>query len=109
MSHPAKLTITTVTCHATDDVTGNDELVGVMGGQQFRIGEFNAGDVRTLNLDLVVPAGATTLQIFEEDVDPNDLLATVDLERDMDGDRIVSILEGSARYVINFKVTSEPD
>ena len=46
MSHPALLTLKTITCLATEDVIGSDDLTGVMGADHFRIGSFRAGDSR---------------------------------------------------------------
>jgi len=44
-----------------------------------------------------------------QEVDPDDVLISIDLTQDMDVDRIVGIMTGSARYNVSFKVTSEPD
>lgn len=103
----AMLQLNTVTCHATDDSVGSDELVGVMGPARFSIGRFADGESKNLGLQQIVPAGVGTLQIIEKEaVGSNDLLASIDLMKDIDTDRVHSIMQGRARYVINFKVTS---
>jgi hypothetical protein len=100
--------IQSVTCLATEDLTGSDDLVGVMGPARFAIGTFNDGDIRRVDIQQIVPRGVTTLDIFEGDaIDADDLLGTIDLTQDTDVDRVFSIVEGRARYVINFGVATE--
>lgn len=110
MSHPAYLIIGKVTCLATDDLTGNDQLVGVMGNDRFMIGEFNAGDSRDVGINRNVPVGVTELVVLETDaIDPDDELARIDLLTDMDVARTVGIVGDSARYDIELTVTGQSD
>jgi hypothetical protein len=110
MSHPFTLKLEKITCHATEDFVGSDDLVGVMGPDRFSIGAFKAGESRALDLERTIPRGVGTLEIFEGDViGPDDALLSIDLTREMDTERVVASLVGDARYVINFLVASQAD
>lgn len=109
MSKPGFLQLKSVKCEATEDIVGSDDLYGLLGTRQFEIGSFVQGQEATLDLEIVVPPGVTTLQVFERDIDPNDLLGEVDLAQEMDVERVVTLWAGRARYVLQLQVTSEPE
>lgn len=103
------LLIDSVTCEATEDFTGRDTLIGVLGSTRFPIGSFTEGQTRILNIEQIVPAGVSTLKLFEEDlIDADDLIASIDLTEETDIDRVVSTFEGAARYVIRFRAVTQP-
>jgi hypothetical protein len=107
---PAYLIITKVTCIATEDTFGDDDLYGIMGSVRFSLGSYSADVVRTDFVELVIPLGVTELTIAESDFpDSDDMLGTIDLTADMDRDRTFGILTDSARYTIDFMVVSEAD
>jgi len=106
MSHPSFLSLNTITCLATQSLTGSDNLVGIMGNDRFAIGRFNQNDTINVGINRPIVAGVTELTILN---DPDDTLATFDLTKDMDVDRLVGIFASRARYNVALKVTSEPD
>ena len=107
---PAYLYVTKISCLATEDEFGNDDLYGVLGNDTFSLGSYAANDVRTDFAERVIAPGVTQWVIAESDlVDPDDTLATIDLTQDMDVDRTHGIMTGSARYTIEFKVIGEAD
>jgi hypothetical protein len=63
----AVLLIETVTCIATEDLIGEDDLRGVLGLSRFSIGRFKDGDSRRVDIEQPIPDGVSTLQIFEKD------------------------------------------
>lgn len=104
------VTLSRIQCLATQDATGDDDLIGVMGMDRFTIGKFRAGETREVGLERSVPEGVTTLQIFEgDDFDSDDFLTTLDLTQEMDTARIHSITEGDTRYVIHYGVLSQTE
>src|SRR4051812_36114739 len=110
MSHPSFLTLSTITCLATEDFTGSDDLVGIMVNDRFPIGRFAEQDSFDVGITRNIVQGVTELTIVEvNEFDPDDELITIDLTQDMDVDRVVGILTGRARYDVAFKVTSQPD
>ncbi|MGS1079941.1 hypothetical protein [Pseudoxanthomonas beigongshangi] len=107
---PSFITFTRIVCHATDDITGADDLYAVIAGQSISLGRFSAGDDVSPYIEATIPEGVTRMTLMESDFpDSDDVLATVDLEHDMDVDRVIGILEGSARYDIWFRVLSGGD
>ena len=107
---PAYLYITKVTCLATDDEFGHDDLYGILGTETFSLGSYAADDQKTDFSAQAIPIGVTEFSIAESDFpDPDDLLGTIDLTQDMDVDRVFGIMTGSARYDIEFKVVSESE
>lgn len=109
MPQPSLLKLGVVTCHATDDFIGPDDLVGVVGTGRFPIGQFEAGTSFDVGIEMPIAPGVTELTILEADVIEDDVLATIDLTQDMDVDRVFGILTGDARYDVNFVVISGPD
>jgi hypothetical protein len=109
MPRLSSLKLGLVTCIATNDFTGADDLVGVLGADRFSIGEFEAGSSFDVGIERPIAPGVTELTILEADVIEDDVLAAIDLTQDMDVDRVFSILTGAARYDVNFLVISEPD
>jgi hypothetical protein len=108
MSRPSFLTLSTITCLETEDFTGSDDLVGVMGNDRFAFGRFAAQESYDIGVTRPIDEGVTELSIVEvDDIDPDDELITIDLTQDMDVDRVVGIMTGRARYDVAFKVTSE--
>lgn len=103
------LRITKVSCIATEDTVGTDDLYVIIGPDSYSLGTYSAGSIRTDILDQVVPAGVTEATFAEKDFpDPDDVLGAIDLTQEMDVDRVLGIMEGSARYDISFLVVSEP-
>ncbi len=110
MSHPGLLILGNITCLATEDLTGTDDLVGILGNDRFEIGRFKEQDSFDVGIQRAIASGVTELRIVEADaIDSDDLLITIDLTQDMDVDRVVGILTGRARYDVNLKVVSEPN
>lgn len=110
MSHPSFLTITHVTCRATEDWVGSDDVYGVLGMARFRIGRFSTDQPdNPVEVNQNVVQGVTTLRIVEEDIEGDDLLGEIDLTVDMDVERTVRITGDGADYDITLKVTSQPD
>ena len=104
---PALLLITKVTCNATDDYTGSDDLVGLLGSYRFKIGSFRAGVTIEPMLEQPIPAGVTEFVVLESDLTGDDELLRVDLGESTDIDRIVGVMGTDARYDICFRVTSQ--
>lgn len=109
MSQPAFIIIKGFTCHSTNDFTGSDDVVGVMGPDKFVIGSFRAGDAVDLDINRIVPVGVTVLQIIEtDDVSGDDDIGTIDLTEDMDVEVTRSVLGDDANYDITVFVSSTP-
>lgn len=109
MANPAFLKLNTVTCNATEDLIGSDDLVGVMGADRFKIGRFNDSESQQVSIERPIVAGVTTLRIIEEDLDPDDELGRIDLSQDLDQNRTVHLRHGRADYVFKFFVASQSD
>jgi hypothetical protein len=72
-NQPQFITLIDIECVSTDDLTGDDQLIGRFGNLQatdFTIGQFNSapGNKVALNVQAIVPVGITTLQIIEQDL-----------------------------------------
>lgn len=107
---PAYLYTSKITCLATEDAIGSDDLYGVLGDQTFSLGSYNVNDIQTGVTEQVIPVGVSELAICESDFpDPDDTLTIIDLTQDMDVDRTHGILTGAGRYTIEFIVISEPE
>jgi hypothetical protein len=106
---PFRVTIKRVKCFSTNDLTGSDDLVGVMGPVRFRIGSFAKGDEVGLNISRIVPAGEFFLKIVEEDVTGDDDIGFIDLTEVFDADRTRNVQGGGANYDITFFVESRED
>lgn len=103
---PFSVTIKHVKCFSTNDLTGSDDLVGVIGPVRFRIGSFAAGDEVSLDVGHVVPAGEVFLKIVEDDLTGDDDIGLIDLTEVFDADRTRNIQGGGANYDITFFVES---
>lgn len=57
MSEPTFLVIKRFVCNSTSDLTGSDDVVGVMGPHRFAIGSFEAGKAADLDIQENVPVG----------------------------------------------------
>jgi hypothetical protein len=106
VSQPSLLRIGVVTCIATDDFTGSDDLFGVIGEDRFFIGQFEAGSSLDVGVEASIAPGVTELTIIEEDLTGDDTLIAIDLTQDMNVERTVGVLTGDARYDISFTVIS---
>lgn len=110
MPRPFHLNITHVACHSTNDYTGSDDLVGLMGPRRFTIGSFVAGRDLSLEISELVPTGELYLTILEADtLGSDDEIGTIDLSRDMDTDRRVNVQGGDASYDVSLRVQSVSD
>ena len=107
---PAYLHITRVTCLATEDEFGRDDLYGILGDETFSLGSYAADEQHAEFPERAIPVGVTEFTIAESDFpDPDDALGTIDLTQDMDVDRVFGIMTGNARYDVEFKVVSEAE
>jgi hypothetical protein len=112
---PAFLDLSEVKCITTDDAVGRDDVYvrfkdinsnDVGGG--FNLGLFNAGD--TSGREVLIPAGAVTLELWESDTfTADDLIGAIDLTEDMDVERSVTLTHGSAEYALQLQVGSQSD
>ncbi len=109
MTRPAFLTIKRLICHSTNDLTGSDDVIGVMGPVRFPIGSFTAGNDFNLDVNQVVPAGEVLLRIVETDLTGDDDIGVIDLTEVMDADRTRNVQGGDASYDITFHVQSVSD
>lgn len=102
------LRITKVSCLATEDDVGNDDLYITIGPASYPLGQYGAGTERTDVLERPVPADITQATFFECDpLDPDDELGSIDLTSEMDVEHVFATLIGNARYVINFVLVSQ--
>ncbi len=95
-NQPQFITLIDIECISTDDLTGNDQLVGRFGNLQaidFTIGQFNSAPGRkvALNIQANVPVGITTLQIIEKDLTGDDLIGTINLTENMSIENEVTV------------------
>jgi hypothetical protein len=109
VSRPSFLKIGRITCIATDDFTGTDDLAGFLGSDRFFIGKFAAGDSIDVGVEASIAPGLSELTIVEEDLTGNNSLITIDLTQNMGVQRTVGVLTGDARYDISLVVISGPD
>jgi hypothetical protein len=109
MARPAFLTIKRFVCNATNDFTGSDDVVGVMGPARFTIGSFAAGDDIPLEINQVVPVGESALRIVETDLVGDDDIGSIDLKVDMDVDTTANVQGQDANYDITYLVVSASD
>ena len=109
MARPAFLTIKRLICHSTNDLTGSDDVFGVLGPVRFSIGSFTAGNDFNLDINQVVPAGEVFLRIVESDLTGDDDIGVIDLTEVMDFDRTRNVQGGGANYDITFFVQSVSD
>jgi hypothetical protein len=105
---PSFLELNTVVCRATEDLTGSDDIVGILGGQRIAIGRFAGPERREVNISRAIVAGVTTLRIIEvDDFDPDDVLGTIQLTQDLDQNRMERLRAGRADYEFHFRVLSQ--
>ena len=109
---PQFITLIEIECVSTDDLTGNDQLIGRFGdlqGADFSIGQFNSnpGNKNALGIEKIVPVGITSLQIIEQDTTGDDLVGTINLAENMDVENEVTLSNDSAVYVLRYMVVSE--
>jgi hypothetical protein len=106
-SRPFSLTIKRVKCYSTNDLTGSDDLYGVMGPYRFRIGSFAQGDEHVLDINVIVPVNEVNLYIVEHDVvTGDDNIGIINLTENMDFDCTKNVQGADANYDITFFVQS---
>jgi hypothetical protein len=108
-NQPQFITLTNIECISTDDLTGDDQLIGRFGNLQandFAIGQFNSapGIKVALNIEKIVPIGITVLQIIEQDLTGDDLIGTLDLTKNMSVENEVTLRNDSAVYILRYIV-----
>ncbi len=106
---PQFLKLINIECLATDDLTGNDELIGRFGdlaATDFRIGQFNPDPGNKVDLDIqkIVPVGITTLKIIERDLTGDDLVGTIDLSEMMSVENETTLKNDAAEYILRHLV-----
>jgi hypothetical protein len=109
MSRPAFLTIKHFVSNSTNDFTGSDDVVGVMGPLRFTIGSFAAGDDKQLDISQLVPVGESTRRIVETDLTGDDDIGSIDLTVNMDVDKTANVQGQDANYDITYLVVSASD
>lgn len=108
-NQPQFITLIDIECASTDDLTGDDQLIGRFGDLQatdFIIGQFNSapGSKVALNIQAIVPVGVTTLQIIEQDLTGDDLIGTINLTENMSVENEVTLRNNSAVYILRYMV-----
>lgn len=95
-----------IECHETDDTFGADSLYAKAGTQEYQLGEFSAGQSRNYSEEILLPVGARNLHIYEYDTfDSDEELGTIDLLEEINKDRVINIVQGTANYDIKIHVT----
>jgi len=110
-NQPQFITLIDIECISTDDLTGDDQLIGRFGnlqGAEFSIGQFNSnpGNKKALGIEKIVPVSITTLQIIEQDTTGDDLVGTINLTENMDVENEVTLSNDSAAYILRYMVVS---
>ncbi|MER8379569.1 hypothetical protein [Mesorhizobium sp. M0220] len=106
---PYSLNISRIKCHSTNDYTGSDDLVGVMGPVRFPIGSFTPGNDYNLDIEQIVPAGEFYLNIIETDLSGDDEIGMIDLSAIMDFQSVKNVQGADASYDITILVQSVSD
>ncbi|MER9156055.1 hypothetical protein [Mesorhizobium sp. M0778] len=106
---PYSLNISRIKCHSTNDYTGSDDLVGVMGPVRFPIGSFTPGNDYNLDIEQIVPAGEFYLNIIETDLSGDDEIGMIDLSAIMDFQTVKNVQGADASYDITILVQSVSD
>ncbi|MER9636969.1 hypothetical protein [Mesorhizobium sp. M0228] len=106
---PYSLNISRIKCHSTNDYTGSDDLVGVMGPVRFPIGSFAPGNDYNLDIKQIVPAGEFYLNIIETDLSGDDEIGMIDLSAIMDFQTVKNVQGADASYDITILVQSVSD
>src|SRR5215216_4294126 len=101
---PYSLNISRIKCHSTNDYSGSDDLVGVMGAVRFPIGSFTPGNDYNLDIQQVVPAGELLLNIVETDALGDDDIGMIDLSEIMDFQTVKNVQGADASYDITILV-----
>ena len=109
-NQPQFVTLIDIECVSTDDLTGDDQLIGRFGNLtaiDFIIGQFNSAPGKKVVLDINknVPVGVTTLQIIEQDLTGDDLIGTINLTENMSVENEVTLNNGSAVYILRYIVS----
>lgn len=109
-NQPQFIRLIGIECISTDDLTGDDQLIGRFGNLQandFSIGHFNSapGSKVALNIEAIVPVDITTLQIIEQDLTGDDLIGTINLTENMSVENEVTLRNDSAVYILRYSVT----
>jgi len=109
-NQPQFITLIDIECISTDDLTGDDQLIGRFSDLQatdFAIGQFNSdsGNKVALNIQAIVPVDITTLQIIEKDLTGDDLIGTINLTVNMGIENEVKLRNDSAVYILRYIVT----
>jgi hypothetical protein len=109
-NQPQFMTLINIECISTDDLTGDDDLIGRFGdlkSSDFTIGRFNSspGKKIDLNIQKIVPVGITTLKIIEKDLIGNDdLIGTIELNNNMNVENEGMLKNDSAVYILRYIV-----
>lgn len=110
MAHPALIRIESVTCKATEDTVGRDDLYLVMGPHRVYLGPFHPLETRDFGIEKALGPSITSMKVYEHDLlDADDLMATIDLTSEMDTPRVEHFAYGTAAYMIAFYVASASD
>jgi hypothetical protein len=78
-----------------------------LGSHQFKVGSFVQGQASSLDLEALIPLGVATLQVFERDIELDELLGEIDLPQEMEVERVVTLWASSARYMCWLQVSSQ--
>jgi hypothetical protein len=108
-NQPQFLTLINIECITTNDLTGNDELIGRFGdlsASDFQIGQFNSdpGHKIDLNMQKIIPVGVINLSIIEKDLTGDDLIGTINLTEQMSVENEVTMTNDSAEYILRYIV-----
>jgi hypothetical protein len=108
-NQPQFITLIDIECISTDDLTGDDQLIGRFGDLQATdsiIGQFNSepGNKVALNIQAIIPVGITTAQIIEQDLTGDDLIGTINLIENMSVENEVILSNDSAMYILRYIV-----
>jgi hypothetical protein len=108
-NQPQFITLIDIECVSTDDLTGDDQLIGRFGNLQatdFSIGQFNSapGTKVALDIQATVPVGITTIQIIEQDLTGDDLIGIINLTENMSVENEIILSNDSATYILRYIV-----
>ena len=106
---PYSLNISGIKCHSTNDYTGSDDLVGVIGPVRFPIGSFTPGNDYNLDIHQIIPAGEFYLNIVETDPSGDDDIGMIDLSQILDFQTVKNVQGSDASYDITIHVESVSD
>jgi hypothetical protein len=99
------LLLQSIECIEKQDLTGKDDLYAVVDGTAYSLGDFDDGDTRNLDLEILL-GEASVLKIYEDDPIQDDLLTSIDLTTGpFDSDRVHAVT-GNGNYVFRYYVSS---